>query len=305
MTAPASLTVVLPPGIGLPTGRAARRFGRAEPLAGDVPAGYGYHATLCALWGLPVSGDADVPVAALGAAAELGAAPGTHWLRADPVVLVAARAELRLLADALAELPGALAQSLCDALARAQVLAQAGARWHVPHPARWYLELPTAPAVRTTPPAALLGANVQDGLPQGADAPVWRSALNAAQMALHQAQADLGTDQVPVSSVWFWGAGTVPQVASGAFTCVFAADPAARGLAVLGGAQAQAAAPADPAALPVGPALVAPDAALAPALLARVLAVSRPARVMVTGADAPAQVHVLAPRRAWWALWRR
>jgi hypothetical protein len=47
--------------------------------------------------------------------------------------------------------------------------------------------------------------------------------------------------ELPINSVWFWGAGVLPQSAELRYRQIWSDDPVARGIAILGGARAAAA----------------------------------------------------------------
>lgn len=302
--APGTALTVLLPGDAVPPPADPlwrRRASAPTALAAPAPVPYLREAALCALFGVATDAEADVPVAALGAAAELPEAGAGHWLRADPVLVMPARAELRLL-DAAPALTAADAAKLVAAMADLIP----GAAWHAPAPARCYVQLPAPAAIRTTPPHALVGHNLEDALPRGPDGARWCAWLNEAQMRLHAAAGE-EAEAMRASSVWFWGAGATPAVSARRFDVVFADDPVARGLGLLAGCAVRGAAAGAPGATP-GRVLLVPSAAApdwAPAVRQMLDRGAAGSCTVVWVADASVWTCRLSPRRAWWQRWAR
>ncbi|MDH5571452.1 MAG: hypothetical protein OEY89_06780, partial [Gammaproteobacteria bacterium] len=74
------------------------------------------------------------------------------------------------------------------------------------------------------------GQRVRENLPQGKDAKYWRQVLNEIQMLLHgmplHQQREL-EGKLPVNSLWFWGAGSLPELnvfSPGKWQMVFGKD---------------------------------------------------------------------------------
>jgi hypothetical protein len=160
-----------------------------------------------------------------------GADPERHfWMRADPVHLSVGLGGLALDGAAL-ELTRAEADALAGALNR-----HFGDEptFHALRPDRWYVRLPAAPDVDTTPPSAARGAAIGDKLPSGGDATRFRALMNEVQMALHEHPVNAGREArgaPSVNSVWFWGGGVFEAPAARPYSMVLANDPLARGLA--------------------------------------------------------------------------
>ncbi|NIW86853.1 MAG: hypothetical protein GWN09_09735 [Gammaproteobacteria bacterium] len=187
------------------------------------------------LFGHARARDADWPAAAVTHLLDAeGAKPG-WYVRADPVHL---RADVRevILFDASAFIiDEAEAREL--AAAASEHLDEAGCTLEAPHPARWYLRAPEAHAVRTHPPSAVVGANLDEFLPFGQEGNRWRRLLNEVQMALHASPANAERErrgELPVNSVWLWGAGTLPAAPEALWVHVWSDDTLALGLARLG-----------------------------------------------------------------------
>ena len=149
--------------------------------------------------------------------------PG-FWLRADPV-------HLQIMGDRLVLMP---VQGLAPAAAQAMVATLnrhfAGTHeFRAPHPDRWVLR--TAPAdLDTLPAAEMAGRDIDPQLPGGK----WPALLNEIQMALHEHPANEGRE-LPVNSVWLWGAGELPVQAAAPWRSITSADPIALGLARVAG----------------------------------------------------------------------
>ncbi|MCX7962133.1 MAG: hypothetical protein N2653_11265 [Burkholderiales bacterium] len=161
-----------------------------------------------------------------------GAEPGAHvWLRADPVHLRVGLDSATLVPSAGFSLDAQEARALADALERHF----AGAlEFVLAGPGQWALRAPEGAALRARSPLELAGCDVQANLPAGADAARWIALLNEVQMLLHEHPVNAARE-LPVNSLWFWGAGRLPREARGPWESVTAADPALAGLARLAG----------------------------------------------------------------------
>lgn len=159
--------------------------------------------------------DASAPQSALVAGTSLPAAPLSRrvdapgdcqgvWLRADPVGLVPDLAAVWLHPDTCFE-PGAWTEALC------RMFADEGFRFELTASGRGYLELAQTPDCRFLPPWMLAGESLEHCLPAGPDQQRWRRLLNETQVLLHQ-YVKVGQGSAPVpGSLWFWGAGALPD----------------------------------------------------------------------------------------------
>lgn len=195
---------------------------RTRPAAGA-------HAALGAWFGL--EGIPELPHAALSL---LGA--GTDpadacWLHADPVHLIAQRAELVLMDAQRLEIQPAESAELIDALNTH--FAQDGLRFQARTPACWYARTDAELRLRTVPLADAVGHSVDALLPQGDDALDWHRWLNEAQMLLHAHPVNLAREAhgaLAINSLWLWGTGRLPACST-AFAAAWGNDPALRGMA--------------------------------------------------------------------------
>ncbi|MFT3806474.1 phosphoglycerate mutase [Arenimonas sp.] len=153
------------------------------------------------------------PMAALQRQADCGDASGFRWLRADPVHVRPDINGARLMAWGNLDLDPAEAEALLQALH--PVFGDAGMPLTAGAPERWYLQLAIdAPLPDFSPPEQGLGDDLFRHLPEGGQGRRWRALLNEAQILLHNhpinaARAARG--RLPANSLWFWGAGVVPE----------------------------------------------------------------------------------------------
>lgn len=156
----------------------------------------------------------DWPLAPICALAD-GLAPGSdYWLRLDPAHLEVGMGGLLLHRAETLRLDAGEAAALVSSL---------NAHWaehHLelaaPTPTRWYLRLPAAPEISTTPLDAVAGDYLTPHLPLGRDARRLMGWINEAQMLLHAHAVNLARDgagRLPVNGLWLWGGGVLPRMA--------------------------------------------------------------------------------------------
>lgn len=204
--------------------------GERSTLEGD------YYSLLCGLFGL--SGTADTlplaPLSALGDGLDSG---DGWWLRADPVHLVADRDQLYLSAYQALNISQGEAEALAAELNR--TYEEDGWRFHVPHPARWYLKLPAPLTMQTIPTAMAMGSPVGKVLPRGEDAMSWQRVMTEIQMLFHSAPVNLQREtegKLAINSLWFWGGGALPDPGKKVrWQCVVGDAPLLQGLVRLHG----------------------------------------------------------------------
>lgn len=223
---------------------AARALGRGDRLPQGEP---GERAQLLRHFDLLPRG---WPVAALTRQLDANDAALSAWLRADPAYVRPDINGARLLAcgDALG-----LAPADVDALLPAlrPLFGDAGFPIDAPVTQRWYLRLPReAKLPAFAAPVDALGADLFEQLP-GADgdnspeARRWRALLSEAQVALHNHPHNavrIAAGKPPVNSLWFWGAGVLPDHVTGPLRQVATDDVLLRALATAAGMQVDAAA---------------------------------------------------------------
>lgn len=175
-----------------------------------------------------------VPVAALTRQLDAGDAMGFTWLRADPGHLRADMATVRMLAC------GDLDLSIeeCEALLKPlkPLFGDEGCPISAPTASRWYLCMPAdvrLPAFQ--PPRAVIGDDLLAHLPEGDTGKRWRRLLNEVQVILHNHPINAerqAVGKLPVNTVWFWGAGRLPDHVRSAVTQLRTGDVVLRALAM-------------------------------------------------------------------------
>lgn len=159
------------------------------------------------------------PAAAVTRQRDAGDAAGAQWLRADPAYVRPDINGARLLAWG-----PAFGLTPVDAAELLQPLrplfGDFGFLLDAPTPTRWYLRLPLGTSLpRFVSPDDALGADLFDNLPQdseagGAEGRRWRALLIEAQVVLHNHPLNerrIAAGFAPVNSLWFWGAGALPD----------------------------------------------------------------------------------------------
>jgi hypothetical protein len=202
-----SATLLLPPrarfaGEALPPAL-GKALGRADGYAGP-PGPASLFEVLPRGW----------PAAAVTRQVERGDASGAQWVRADPAYVRPDINGARLLAiGGVLGLDEASAESLLRALR--PVFGDFGMPIEATSPSRWYLRVdPGAPLPRFADPDDALGADLFDHLPPGDVGRRWRALLSDAQVTLHQHPLNAeraASGLAPINSVWFWGAGRLPD----------------------------------------------------------------------------------------------
>ncbi len=231
----AKATLLLParsrfPGGTLPA-RVASALGRADRSTGDA----GESAQLRRHF--QVQPD-DWSAAALTRQVDAGDASSSLWLRADPANVMPDMQGARLMASAESlRLEPADAAALLPALQ--PLFAGFGFQLDAPSPSRWYLRLPDdTPLPAFTAPDAALGGDLFEHLPEGDNGRQWRALLTEAQVVLHQHpwnQQRTAQGRRAVNSLWFWGAGRLPQSVRTGHAQVRSRDALLQGLAAMAG----------------------------------------------------------------------
>ena len=145
---------------------------------------------------------------------DAGDAAGAVWLRADPVYIQPDINGARLLShgDALG-LTAEDAAAFMPALR--PLFGDAGLPIDAPAPTRWYLRAPAGAALPAmAAPDRAVGMDLFDHLPQGPEGRRWRALLSEAQVVLHNHPRNVrrqASGLPPVNSLWFWGAGALPD----------------------------------------------------------------------------------------------
>lgn len=187
--------------------RLARLLGRADRLPDATP---GRDAQLLRAFDvLPQR----IPVAPI--TRQMDAGDGHHgaWLRADPAHVRADMGSARMLACGELRLDAEEADALVAALR--PLFGDEGFPISAPVPSRWYLMLPAQSQLPAfAPPQVVLGDDLHAHMPEGDAGRRWRRLLNEAQVILHNHPLNArraAAGKLPVNSLWFWGAGSLPD----------------------------------------------------------------------------------------------
>lgn len=154
------------------------------------------------------------PSAALTRQLDVGDAQQAAWLRVDPAHVVPDMDGARMMAhgDSLGLTQEDVAQLLP---ALKPLFGDAGFSLDAPQPSRWYLRLPRESRLpEFSPPGEVLGDDLFAHLPQGELGRRWRALISEVQVVLHNHPWNaLRTSQgkPAVNSLWFWGAGVLPD----------------------------------------------------------------------------------------------
>jgi hypothetical protein len=177
----------------------------------------------------------EIPIAAITRQQDRGDSEKYYWLRADPVYLKADQDRLLLFdVDNLFALEQSEADSFINELN--QYFSEENFIFSAVTPTRWYLRLNDDPEIKTTPLARLIGKHIEQGMPRGKNASLWRKYSNEIQMLLHQSAINTRREEkglLPINSVWFWGAGKLPTITARPWVGVWSDEHLVRGLAQL------------------------------------------------------------------------
>ena len=182
-------------------------------------AGVTFEDFLCELFAVSCSSGA--PVAAISAAFD-GLEAG-YWLRADPVHVRLQREQVVLLPNVAVSRDESAV--LCASLN--EHFFDQGLTFVAPHPSRWYVRLDALPDILTVPLSQVSGRNIHGNLPTGVDSRRWHQLFNEIQMLLFAHplnEAREARGEMPINSVWLWGAGRCEMPAENAYDCVNSDD---------------------------------------------------------------------------------
>jgi hypothetical protein len=177
----------------------------------------------------------SVPIAALTRSRDADDAAGALWLRADPAYAIADAVTGRLMACGDLGLTPDQSEELARSLR--PLFGDAGFPLEAAKPSRWYLRCPVeARLPQFAAPAAVLGDNLMLHLPTGENERQWRRLFSEAQVILHNHPVNaqrMQRGQVPANTLWFWGAGKLPDWVRAPYSRVASTDDAVVALARL------------------------------------------------------------------------
>jgi len=183
------------------------------------------------------------PAAAVTRQMDAGDASNALWLRADPAYVHPDINGARLLAvGGMLALDAAEAEALLRPLR--PLFGDSGMPIDAGRPSAWYLRLPEgAPLPSLASPDEALGADLFDLLPSGPEGRRWRALLSEAQVLLHQSPVNAERQArglAPVNSVWFWGAGSLPDRVGSEWRSILSPDATVHAFAKAANADARA-----------------------------------------------------------------
>lgn len=181
------------------------------------------------------------PLAAIARLGSGSARDDRIWMRADPVHLHAQGTELFLTRGADLAIDPDEADAMVAALNA--FFAEDGLHFIAGDAHTWFIALERMPDLVTVALEQAHGRSIDALLPRGGDAQVWLQRFNEAQMLLHGLPINEAREQsaVPtVNSLWFWGAGALPDSARRWVDAVYASDPLPRGMGLLADTQVRA-----------------------------------------------------------------
>lgn len=182
------------------------------------------------------------PVAAVTRQLDARDAAGAQWLRADPAFIQPDLSGARLMAHGPAL---GLSADDCSALMRElkPLFGDSGLLLDAPVPHRWYLRLADGtPLPGFIPPEHALGADLFEHIESGPEARRWRALLSEAQVLLHNHPLNrqrAAQGRAPVNSLWFWGAGRVPDRVACTYKALLSDDETLCAFAVFAGTDAR------------------------------------------------------------------
>ena len=178
---------------------------------------------------------AALPAAALTRSFDANDAAGALWLRADPAYAMADAATVRLMACGNLGLEQVESVELARALR--PLFGDAGFPLEAAKPTRWYLRCPADARVPSfAAPGDVLGDDLMRHLPAGENERQWRRLFNEAQVILHNHPVNARRVQrglMPANTLWFWGAGKLPDWVRAPYTRVASDDDVTIALARL------------------------------------------------------------------------
>ena len=153
-------------------------------------------------------------------------------LRADPVYLAPDRDELMLSGPEVLSLSMSEAGHLATELN--VLFEEDGWCLEAITATRWYLHLPEDPQIKTSDLSQVRGQSINRFLPGGSEGKQWHRIMNEVQMVLHASEVNIerqSQGQLPVSSLWFWGGGVLPEFSHSSWSQVWSNEVLSRGLA--------------------------------------------------------------------------
>lgn len=178
----------------------------------------------------------NLPIAALTRLIDDDVRPEGTWMRADPVHLSPGRDGLFLMDSSVFSLTQR--ESILLAAPLQQFFAERDWQFEIPVAKRWYLKMQDYPDVMLADIGEVAARNIQPFMPRGEGSSRWEKLMNDVQMLLHDSEVNHERQkqgQLPINSLWFWGAGQLPKIPARQWSALFSDEAVSRGLAMLSG----------------------------------------------------------------------
>ena len=196
----------------------------------------GFEKVLFNLFDVTASADQAYPVAPVCYLADADTVSNDNvmgWcLRADPVYLTPDRDELVLSGPEILSLVMSEAEHLATELN--VLFKEDGWRLEATTSTRWYLHMSEDPQIITSDLSQARGRSISQYLPGGPEGKQWHRIMNEVQMVLHTSEVNIERQshgQLPVSSLWFWGGGKLPEFGHSTWSQVWSNEILSCGLA--------------------------------------------------------------------------
>lgn len=192
----------------------------------------GFEKNLFELFGISTSLEKPLAIAPVSYLADTGNKTAGWCLRADPVHLTPDRDELVLSGPESLSLSMSEAEHLVTELN--VLFEENGWRLEAQTAERWYLHLPEDPQITTSDLSQVRDKSIGGFLPGGLEGKQWHRIMNEVQMVLHSSKVNSERQshgQLPVSSLWFWGGGKLPEFGHSDWSQVWSDEILSLGLA--------------------------------------------------------------------------
>ncbi|CAG0989282.1 hypothetical protein MTYP_02195 [Methylophilaceae bacterium] len=188
-----------------------------------------------------LAGDSDFPLAAISLLGEPSAGEQSfqdnRWcMFADPVHLILQRDSFSLDVPVPLEVEAGEAGAIIEALN--QHFAVDGLHFFMGTSGRWYLTHGDPAGIVTHHPELVAGRNIGPYLARGPDAAKWNQLTNEIQMLLFRHPVNHAREsrgETPLNSLWFHGAGKLPETTDAEKIDIYGNFPLASGVASLAG----------------------------------------------------------------------
>jgi len=174
------------------------------------------------------------PYAALAALGDGLARSNEYWLYASPVHFTAGMHDISVAKPHQLHLHREEVDDIVNELNA--FLATDGLRLHASQLHHWYLKIEREAPSEYPPFWSLVGSSLSKEMIAGESSGYWQRLAVELQLLLSQSVVNKrrgAANQLPISSLWFWGGGMLPQIASFDYDAVIAQNPLAEGVAIL------------------------------------------------------------------------